>query len=86
MIKIGGRKPMRDTKYFEKIPQPQKLDLIDKRQVIMDNLQKRYKLKHEKDILKEQQIETRKRIYNLSLEISRIEDENDKLLFELGFN
>ena len=72
-----------DYTNFEPIPKKEKVEST--RELILKNLQKRYKLKHERELLIQQNKETRKKVYNLSLEITKIEDENDDLLFKNGF-
>ena len=66
-----------NTTYFENIPKQRQQTIQEKEKPILESLREVYTLKERRNILKEQQVETRKRIYNLSLEI----EEKERLLY-----
>lgn len=74
---MGYKKSKTNNKYFEDIsPKQETISLTKQESDIIPRLQEIYRLKEKRKLLKEQQIETRRTIYNLSLEI---EDKEESL-------
>lgn len=77
------RKSKTDTTYFQDIPKQDKQTVTT--DAIFRLLKEKTALKSKKTVLVEQQQETRKTIYNLSMKITDLEDEIDDMILRGGF-
>ena len=69
---------------FEQIPKKVEVIVEDSKDVILDNLKKRFRMKQEREFLKDQKKDLQGKIYNLSLEIAHIDEVNETLMLKSG--
>ena len=80
---MKGRKSNANNQTFMQIPKLETAESV--RDTIIKNVQRKSRLRQQKEILQEQKIELRKKLYNLSLELNAIDEENEQLLLKNGF-
>jgi hypothetical protein len=78
-----GRKNNANNSTFMQIPKLETVETV--RDKIIKNVQRKGRLRQQKEILTEQKQEIRVKLYNISLELNEIDNENEQLLIKNGF-